>query len=307
MRLVHEQQRAVLGLEFDQLGQRRAVAVHAEDRLRQDEHPRVGMLPPRPLEMVLQLAQGIVREHPQHGSARPGGVHERSVAELVQDQDIVLVDDRPDGSGRRRVAAGERQRGLRALELSELFFQPAVRRPRAADQPRRPRADAVLVDGGLGGLAQERIIGQPEVIVGGEVDQPSAGGQFHRAVRRRLHLAQPPVQGLAFQAGEFTLERIVHRGYRTLSAVNRSIARLSISEWIARDDRCGLPVAGCQLPVAGWRRASHATVVGLPALLYHPPRAAHTCRSHLTTRNRQPATGNRQLAIGNRHPGMLIR
>ena len=85
-----------------------------------------------------------------------------------------------------------------------------VRGPRPADQPRRPAADAVLVDGSLRRLAQDGIVRQPEVVVGRKIDQGAALGQLHRAVGRGLHLAQPPVQRTGAQGVQFTLEGVIH-------------------------------------------------------------------------------------------------
>ena len=83
--------------------------------------------------------------------------------------------------------------------------------PRAADEARRPGPDAEAVDGGLGGVAQERVVGEAEVVVGGEVDQATAFGEFDRAVGAGLHLAQAAVQGAFAQGGQFTLEGITHQ------------------------------------------------------------------------------------------------
>ena len=93
--LVHQEHRAVAVLEFDDLGEGGTVAVHAEDGLGQDEHAGVGMFAARPLEMVFEAGEGVVRVDAQDRAARPGGVDEAGVAEFIQDEDIVPVGERP--------------------------------------------------------------------------------------------------------------------------------------------------------------------------------------------------------------------
>ena len=117
----------------------------------------------------------------------------------------------PSVPDRRRVAAGKSQRRLGALELREPLLEPHVRRERAADQPRRSRADAILIDRQLGRFAQGGLRREAEVIVRGKIDQLLAR-KFHRRLLRRIDLAQLPQQRVRAQLGEFGFDAVGHGG-----------------------------------------------------------------------------------------------
>src|SRR5262249_33577870 len=95
------------------------------------------------------------------------------------------------------VAGVEDERGVGALEAGGGFFQRAMGREVSGDQPRRTRAGEVLFERGLERRHQLRVGGEPEVVVGAEVDQPLlAVDDDLGAVARgeRLERAQEPAR-----------------------------------------------------------------------------------------------------------------
>jgi hypothetical protein len=62
VRFVEHEERAVAVLDFDNLGERRPVAIHREDALGDDKDAGVGVVFARPLEVALELAEVVVRE-----------------------------------------------------------------------------------------------------------------------------------------------------------------------------------------------------------------------------------------------------
>ena len=98
------------------------------------------------------------------------------------------------------VAGGEEESGLGALPVGQLGLQLGVDRPGAGHQAGRARARAPPVEGGVGGGDHRRVLGQPEVVVGGERRRrghvevahrpPPAGGRHRAGTRRRPSAAQ---------------------------------------------------------------------------------------------------------------------
>jgi hypothetical protein len=165
MRLIEEQHGAVAVLHFDDLRQVRPVAVHTENGLGHNDDARLRIVVARPLQMALELAEMVVRVNADDRAAELRAVDQRGVGELVENDDVVLAEQRAERADRRRVAGGKAQRRFRALELREFLLELDVWSERAADQPRGAAADAVLVDRRLRRFAQERLRREPEVVI----------------------------------------------------------------------------------------------------------------------------------------------
>ena len=92
MGLVEQQQRAVLLLQCDDLGERAEVAVHAEDRLGDDEDAGVvGGLGAGGLEQAGEFLQVVVGEDADGGAGEAGTIDQAGVAELVEDDGVALA------------------------------------------------------------------------------------------------------------------------------------------------------------------------------------------------------------------------
>ncbi len=70
-----------------------------------------------------------------------------------------------------------------------------------------PAADPELADRLDDGLAQPRMVGQPEVVVRRQADEPAVVDRDDRALGRR-HDPQPPVEVALAQGGDLVLEEV---------------------------------------------------------------------------------------------------
>ena len=167
----------MLFLELDQIAQRSKITVHRENRFRHDEHSgtalaaQPGVAPIRPPQDFRQTVQIVVGEDAEFGAAKTGRIDQTGVHEFVQDDHIVSVEQGANGSQGRRITGRKRQGGLGAFESGDGLFQLVVRRERTADQPGRTRSGAITLDPFDRGLLQQRMIGQPEIIVGRKVQE----------------------------------------------------------------------------------------------------------------------------------------
>ena len=132
MSFIEHEPRSVAVLQFDDLTQRRRIAIHAEDGFRDDQRPRAGLR--RAAQELLQLLEVIVRKHAHRRAAQSRGIDERGVTKLVEDNGIILAHQRRNGAERDGVAAGETQRGLRAFEARDFILQLFMWCERAADE-----------------------------------------------------------------------------------------------------------------------------------------------------------------------------
>ena len=81
MCFVEEQERPVLFLELDDFPERRAIAVHTEDRLGDDENAATGWSAmARPLKMLIKLVEMVVGKDAHGRTGEAGAVDEGGVA-----------------------------------------------------------------------------------------------------------------------------------------------------------------------------------------------------------------------------------
>ncbi len=101
------------------------------------------------------------------------------------------------------VAGAEDGRSLGPFEGCQPRFHRLVQRQMADHQPGSAGPGAPAGRGGLGRLNEPGVLGQPQVIVGGEIEQ-DLPLQAHPAAGEDLlqHLQTPP-QGLGLQGGQF--------------------------------------------------------------------------------------------------------
>src|ERR1019366_330155 len=102
------------------------------------------------------------------------------------------------------VAGGKSERGLGFFEGGERFFQFVKRRERAADESRCAGAGAEFFNGANRSFLQRWMIGEAEVIVGGEIEK-SFAADFEARALGGIHAAQFAVQTLFAQCGEATI------------------------------------------------------------------------------------------------------
>ncbi len=128
------------------------------------------------------------------------GIHDAGVNKLVKDDDVVLAEQRANGSDGGRVAGGKGQRGFGAFEIGQRFLQFMKGRQRTANQSRRSRAGAEFFNSLDGGFFQDRMVGKAEIIVGREIEE-SFAADFDARTLGGIHAAQfaeqmPPAQGV---------------------------------------------------------------------------------------------------------------
>src|SRR5437762_4863822 len=141
------------------------------------------MLLPAPFKMFLQFAEMVMRKYSQGGAAQFCAIYERSVAEFIEQDDIVLADQsrhRPEGGG---VSAAEGKRSFCLFPLRQGVFQAQMWRLRPANQPRSSSTDPKFSDRANCCLAQSRIAREPEIIVGGKIDQSVLADLDFRSLR----------------------------------------------------------------------------------------------------------------------------
>ena len=107
--------------------------------------------------------------------------------------------------GVRREAGLERQDRRCALELGQLRLERLVHGHRAGDRAHRPRPDAEVAHGGEGRLAQPRVVGQAQVVVGREADQPAFVDR-HDGTLAAAHHPQGAVQVALTQGRDLVVQ-----------------------------------------------------------------------------------------------------
>jgi hypothetical protein len=167
MRVVHHHDRAEFFGRVAEAWQRAEVAVHAEDAVGDEQLALGGG------EIAQDAARGVdvlVGKHLDLGARQTAAVDDAGVVQGVGDDHVVLGEDRRDRARVGREAALEDHDGFRALELGEPALELDVHGHRARDGANRPGADAKAAHRVEGRLAQPRVRRQPEVVVGGQVD-----------------------------------------------------------------------------------------------------------------------------------------
>src|ERR1035437_3731310 len=77
----------------------------------------------RPLQLGFKVIQVVVVKDAQFCAGKFGGVHDAGMNQFINDDNVVLADERSDGAERGGVAGGKSQCGLGFFEGSEDFFQ----------------------------------------------------------------------------------------------------------------------------------------------------------------------------------------
>ena len=79
-------------------------------------------------ENFFEIGQVVVFEDAEFCAGKAGGVHDAGVNQLVENDDVVLANERGDGAERGGVAGGECERSLCSFEVGERFFKFMKRR-----------------------------------------------------------------------------------------------------------------------------------------------------------------------------------
>ena len=186
-------------------------------------------------------------------------------AAAVDDRGVVALVAQDPGAGTAEggqhaqvggVAGGEQEGGLGALPVGQLRLQLGVHRPGAGHQPGRSGPGAPAVEGVVGGGHHRRVLGQAEVVVGGEgrrrgdveiVDRPPpAGGRDPPAL---VVGPRPPPRSWASIGGGQDVDDALDLGRRD---GERGHEHHSVAE--RPQQHTGPHRGGAHLPVPGRRR-----------------------------------------------------
>jgi len=135
------------------------------------------------------------------------GVHNAGVNQLINDDDVILAEQRGDGAQRRGVAGGKSQRGFGRFESGERFLQFVKRRQRAAIRRDAPAPAPNFSTAPTAGRFQRRMIGEAEIVGGGKIEKPicrrllrcaPCAESTRRSSRNRFCSRQPAKRRLSF-------------------------------------------------------------------------------------------------------------
>src|SRR4029079_8855460 len=128
--------------------------------------------------------------------------------ELVTDDCVLFAQQRFEEAAVGIEAARIEDRVFGAEEAGKRVLQLLVHRLRAADEAHRRHAVAVAIEPFFCRCAQPRIVGQPEIVVGAQVDDPMAIRQHDLGYLRAADDALLLEEALRAQA----IERLLHVG-----------------------------------------------------------------------------------------------
>ncbi len=128
--------------------------------------------------------------------------------ELVEDDDVVLADERGDRAKGGGIAGRKSERGFGGLELSEGRLQFMMGCQRAADEPRGAGAGAKVAHGASRGFLEGWMSGEAQVVVRRKVQERPAVDDKLRALRR-IDPAQGAVKALVAQLGQFKIKLMI--------------------------------------------------------------------------------------------------
>jgi len=148
------------------------VAVHREDAIG-DEELATGFVLDF-LEKFFGVGNVFVTEDFDLRAREACAVDDACVVELVGEDEVVFAEDTGDGAGVGGEAGLEDDTGFDAFEGGDLFFKLHVDGHGSGDGADGAGARAVLLCGGDGGFFELRVVAEPEVVVGGEIDDALA-------------------------------------------------------------------------------------------------------------------------------------
>ena len=99
---------AVFFLERDNLGERRGIAIHAENTLCGNQNICFTLnIQLCPLQFCLKVVKVVVLEDPQRGPGQFSGIHDASVNQFVENDDVTFANKRRDGADCSRITIGK--------------------------------------------------------------------------------------------------------------------------------------------------------------------------------------------------------
>ncbi len=208
MGIVDQQQCVVALTQFQQLRHRRDVAVHAEHGIGEHELAPRGGCPQQPIE------QGhiVVRIDMDGGAREPRTIDQAGVVQHIRKNCVAASHERWHNADVGQVTGAEVQRPRQADEISQFALKRLMRRTVPVHQRRRARAHAILRGSPLCRFDRRGMLGQPQVVVAAEGQQPLAVDLQPGAVHG-LHHAPTAARAGLVQRRQAGLEIVLgHRG-----------------------------------------------------------------------------------------------
>ncbi len=181
MRVVQDEHGAELLRELEEVGHVGDVALHAEDAIHDDHHPRLGRAtrfqePTEPGQLSVVEPEGLPEREPR-------AVHDARMVQLVQEDAVVPPAQGRDDAQVRLIAGAEDESRLHPRELREPALQLLVEVQIAVQEAAARVGRAVLPEGRLGRLDDLRVVREAQVVVRPDHDLPLAA-DHHLRVRR---------------------------------------------------------------------------------------------------------------------------
>ena len=156
--------------DADEIGERRAIAVHRVEALHRDPRPPRSAAPAPVRYRILERTGIVMRDADRFSASKPHAVMGARMNERVVDQEVAALRKRGEGRDICRIAAREEQRRLRPQERRGLGLEHCVLGVVAAQQPGSPRADGHAArDRVLHRFREARSGAERQIIVRGEI------------------------------------------------------------------------------------------------------------------------------------------
>ena len=181
--IVHHRQGAVLLGQRHDFGQFRQIAIHRKDAIRRD-HDEPRTISARLPQLRLEIVHVGVCVTVTLCLAKPDAVDDRGMVEGVGDHRVLWPQKRLEQAAIGIEAGGEEYGICLAEEPRDTLLQLSVQVLRAADEPDRGHAVTMIVHRRLSRRDQRRVIRQPKVIVGAQVQHVAPRDPDMRPLRR---------------------------------------------------------------------------------------------------------------------------
>ena len=181
VRIVHHDQRPVPIGQVTDIFEFRDGAIHREHAVGRDQ-THSGIL--RVLQGLLELIHVVVGIAQPASLAEANSIDDAGVVQGVADDGILIVQQRFKETAVGVEAGRIQNRVLHRQVGTQALLEFAVNALRSADEANRGHAVAVAGERIVRGRDHRRVIGEPEIIVGAEVDHLAAVGERHHRTLR---------------------------------------------------------------------------------------------------------------------------
>ena len=186
MRVIDRQDRAVTFCEHTDLRQRRDRAIHGKHAVGNDEARARALRLDQPR---LEFGEISVRVAKLACLAEANPVNDRGVIERVGDDRVLLVEQRLEQPAVGVEAGGIKDRFLGAQETGQPRLELAMNALSTADKTHRSAAVTKAVERAVSGGEHGGMIGEPQVVVGAQVDDLGPAGDLNDGALRRVQHA----------------------------------------------------------------------------------------------------------------------